>query len=346
MPVHNAAQYLDKTLPAMLRASGAAEVVVVDDVSVDHSAAIAEKYGVRVVRLGRRGGASVARNRGVSETRAGIVVFVDADVLVGESSISRLVDRLEASGADAVFGSYDDDPPARGFFSQYANLRHHFYHQRGEVSAKSFWAGFGAMRREAFDRSGGFESRSAGVEDIAMGYRLTSLDGRIVMDPEIQVTHLKRWTMPLLLRTDMLLRALPWSRLILSGAGRATLNIDRPERLRAALAALLAVSAVLWSLGFVGWAAVAVPAFVAVAANVPLVRFFARRRGAWFAARAFAWHQFYYLYASAMFACAWFESILSRRRRSGYRPSMKTFTADQNVPDPGDAPEAGRDLRR
>ncbi len=321
VPAHDAAPYLDRTLPALLEASGGAEVVVVDDCSSDDSARIAAGYGVRVERLGTRGGAAAARNRGVRESRGSVIVFVDADVLVHPSSISNLVDRLLATRADAVFGSYDDDPPASGFFSQYANLRHHYYHQRTREGARTFWAGFGAMRRAAFERADGFDPAFAGVEDVALGYRLVARGGRIVSEPAIRVTHLKHWSLRKLLRTDVFMRALPWSRLILSGAGQPTLNVDWPERLRAAVALLLATGAVTSLTGFPGWEAATVPALMAIAANARLGGFFARRRGPWFAVRAIAWHQFYYLYASATFAAAWVESMTTRRRKTEDRAS-------------------------
>ncbi len=45
----------------------------------------------------------------------------------------------------AVFGSYDDEPAAPNFLSQYKNLFHHFVHQQGSAEASTFWSGCGAI---------------------------------------------------------------------------------------------------------------------------------------------------------------------------------------------------------
>ena len=53
--------------------------------------------------------------------------------------------------------SYDDRPAAQNFLSQYKNLVHHFYHHRGRTGSSYFWAGCGAIRRQAFLEMGGFD---------------------------------------------------------------------------------------------------------------------------------------------------------------------------------------------
>ena len=38
-------------------------------------------------------------------------------------------------GLTALFGSYDDHPPARDVVSQFRNLLHHFVHQQAHLTA-------------------------------------------------------------------------------------------------------------------------------------------------------------------------------------------------------------------
>ena len=52
------------------------------------------------------------------------------------------------------------------------NLAHAFVHRTSDRRARTFWTGFGAVRRDAFDAVGGLDDRlpNATVEDIDPGY--------------------------------------------------------------------------------------------------------------------------------------------------------------------------------
>jgi hypothetical protein len=189
------------------------------------------------------------------------------------------------------------------------NLRHHFVHQRGAGEATTFWAGCGAVRRAAFLAAGGYDAERyaiPSIEDVELGYRLRAAGGRILNLPDLQGTHLKRWTLGGVVHTDVVCRALPWARLLLARAEAVPdLNTTRAEQGKALLAAALAASAVLALAGAVSpvWPAALFAA--ALAANAGLFALFRRRRGLVFALAALAFHQVYYLYASAAYAwCA------------------------------------------
>ena len=206
---------------------------------------MAGRFADRVLRVppeeGPRGPAH-ARNRGAAVASGELLVFVDADVRVRPDTLRRLRGALrEAPGTAAVFGSYDDRPPAEGVISRYRNLLHHHVHQRHPGEAETFWAGCGAVRRDVFEQVGGFDDRRyrrPQIEDIELGRRLRSLGHRIELRPEIQVTHLKRWSLAGVLRVDFWDRGVAWVQLLLEegpGATAATLNLDRTERWCAAL---------------------------------------------------------------------------------------------------------------
>lgn len=252
-----------------------------DDASGDRTPEVAGRYADRLVRVsGDRRGPAHARNRGAAAARGELLAFVDADVRVRPDTLRRLRDVLTGPGRgaagsgrgaagsgrgapgrppDAVFGSYDDDPPAPGVVSRYRNLLHHHVHQRHPGAAETFWAGCGAVRRSAFEAAGGFDDRRyrrPQIEDIELGRRLRALGSRIELRPEIRVTHLKRWTLGEVLRTDFRDRGVAWTRLLLreresgradgSGSGdgssvstrasRTALNLARRERWCAGLA--------------------------------------------------------------------------------------------------------------
>jgi glycosyltransferase involved in cell wall biosynthesis len=322
MPAYNAAALLPLSLTALLRAAGDATVIVVDPGSTDGTADVARELGAVVHELGHRAGPAEARNAGVALTDADVVLFVDSDCVAKRDVVDRV---REAFGADpglvSLIGSYDATPPETSFFSQYMNLRHHHTHQIARRDGASFWAGCGAVRLSAFRAVGGFDVAQFPmpmIEDIELGLRLRS-HGRMRLDPDLQVKHLKRWTMASVIRTDIFCRAVPWSRLLHAGEGLPNdLNLRLSQRLAALLAApallsiaatpILAVIAPLW--------AVLPAAIIAVSVllNLDLVRCFARCRGAPFGAGGWAFHQVHLFYSAATFVLVGLESRLRPAR--------------------------------
>jgi hypothetical protein len=189
--------------------------------------------------------------------------------------------------------------------SRYKNLLHHYVHQHGRREASTFWAGCGAIRREVFVSLGGFDegyTRPA-IEDIELGARLRRAGYRVWLCPDVQVTHLKRWTFASLLRSDVFDRAIPWTRLILRDTHLpADLNLDVRSRL-SALAAWAALGSLI--LGFWSawaWIGMLLGAVVLGVLNADLYRFFARKGRLGFAVGAIGLHVLYFLYSSLTFA--------------------------------------------
>ncbi len=100
VPSHNSARWLPATLgSALAQTHPACEIIVVDDGSTDESAAVAESFsdrGVRVVRQPQHGAAG-ARNAALREARGEFVQFLDADDLLAPEKIARQLTALSAA---------------------------------------------------------------------------------------------------------------------------------------------------------------------------------------------------------------------------------------------------------
>ncbi|HTC90554.1 MAG TPA: glycosyltransferase family 2 protein [Bryobacteraceae bacterium] len=214
----NASQTLHKTLEAVkLSSVRPLDIIVIDDSSTEDTAAVARQHGCTVLSTDRRSGPGYARNLGAAQAQGDVLVFLDADVRLHGDSLRLLVAHLDDLGIGAAFGAYDENPLDAGFFSRYRNLLHCHTHRVGRAEASTFWAGFGAIRRELFREFGGFDESydSASIEDIELGMRLKAAGVRIRLDPRAEAQHLKRWTFPEMSRTDIFRRGIPWTRLIL-----------------------------------------------------------------------------------------------------------------------------------
>lgn len=220
IPVYNGAATLRQCLEALGNAHCSYECIVVNDGSTDETAEIAGSFPTRVIELpGRPRGPAYARNRAAEVARGDILFFLDADVTVGGDALERIEQTFrEDPDVDAVFGSYDDRPAERSFLSLYKNLTHHFVHQQSAERAVTFWSGCGAVRRRTFLEFGGFDEvryPRPSVEDIEFGYRLRIAGRKVVLDKDLQVLHLKQWTLRGMLMSDIRDRAIPWTALIL-----------------------------------------------------------------------------------------------------------------------------------
>ncbi|MFT5287101.1 MAG: GT2 family glycosyltransferase [Planctomycetota bacterium] len=315
MPAYNAVNEVELTIPAALASlaeAGGGELVVVDPASTDGTGDAAERLGAnRVIRLPERAGPAHARNVGVETLNVDIVLFIDSDC-VAKLDVARRVQAAFAEDPNliSITGSYCEDPPHRGFASLYMNLRHHFTHQNAQKEGASFWAGLGAMRRSVYVDVGGFDAVQFPmpmIEDIELALRIKGR-GRTALDPTLQVTHLKRWTIGSVIKTDIFSRAIPWSKLIAaSGEMPNDLNLRTAQRVAAGIAplALLGVItlpfAMIYSLQVIGIIAAAL-IILSIILNAPMIAFFSKAAGPLFAPFGWLFHQLHLSYSAVVFA--------------------------------------------
>ena len=294
------------------------EVIVVADGDTDGSGQIAEEWGARVLRFATPGGPARARNHGARAAHGDLLFFLDADVSAPTDVIEQVEEPFRnAPALAALIGSYDDEPAAPNFLSQYKNLFHHYVHQQGQEEAFTFWGACGAIRREVFFAVGGFDEayQQPSIEDIELGYRLKQHGYHIRLCKSLQVKHWKRWDVFSVLKTDILRRAVPWTALLLqAGQLPNDLNIRIADRLCTCLVFLL-LAALLGSWWWSGFAIlIGLCVCLLLVLNAPLYRFFWDKRGLLFALQSIPWHWLYYWYSGLAFGYGWVRHLAQNSR--------------------------------
>ena len=314
IPVFNGTATSRDCLRALANSSiPATECLVVDDGSTDGSAAIAEAMGATVLSTGGRYGPARARNLGARRATGDVLLFIDADVAIHADALERIRDSFESDPElDALIGSYDDAPSGSSLVSQFKNLLHAFVHHEGNHQASTFWCGCGAIRRSVYLEHGGLDEayRSASIEDIEFGARLKLAGRKVELDPGLQCKHLKIWTLWSMVRTDVVERGIPWTRLILrTRVFPNDLNLRWDQRYSAVLSGIFVVLAAAGISGVFARKPSAIPclagalaAFVAIGfLNRKFYSFLTRRKGWFFTARAIWLHLLYFLYSAFSF---------------------------------------------
>lgn len=330
-----------RALELIDRAPEPTEVIFAFDGVPPPKPAWLDRADVRVVATNRRSGPAIARNLAAQSARGSVLFFVDADVELAPDAIERVLASFDSDpDLVALFGAYDDEPAAMGVVSTFRNLLHHHTHAANPGEACTFWTGCGAVRTAALLDLGGFDESFAhpSVEDIELGMRIAANGGRIVLDPDLRCKHLKCWTLGSMVFTDIVHRAAPWTRLILSRKHLpTTLNLDWRGRLGAIFALCLAASLLAGLYTPVGlWAALALAAML-VLLNRDLYRLCLDKRGFQFAVASVALHWLYFVYSSLTFGVVAARELLSSRLAKLSWPSRDSRPSDTPSP-PGSSP--------
>ncbi len=283
------------------------ELIVVDDCSTDRTADIVRSFACKLIRAPENLGPGRARNLGVAHASGRVFYFLDADILVKPGTFASAMNALESHPeSSALFGSFEKDTPANNFVSKYKNLLHYYTHQTSREDAATFCGGFGMIRRGAFCEACGFDPKRRFMEDVDLGMRLYRTGHRIRLEKDLRVTHLKRYTFLSLIRSDVVGRAIPWTRLMLdSRVIRNDLNTRIHNVASVPVSFLLLAAVLVPNL----WSPFGLPlccaAMILIALNRGFFGFVRRERGFAFLLGAIPMCWFGYLYSAAGAGFAW-----------------------------------------
>jgi glycosyltransferase involved in cell wall biosynthesis len=126
VPAKDEARTIANVLDRLADLPFATEIIVVDDGSVDDTAAIVEQTGgARLLRHERNQGKGAAVRTGISASTGDFLVIQDADLEYDPSDLPKLMDPLFKGVADVVFGTR-----LRGGEPQRAHLFWHYLGNR------------------------------------------------------------------------------------------------------------------------------------------------------------------------------------------------------------------------
>jgi cellulose synthase/poly-beta-1,6-N-acetylglucosamine synthase-like glycosyltransferase len=197
IPAFNEEKYLGTCLRSLQCQDfdGNYEVIVADNSSDDRTVRIGERYADRVVVHPRD---TIARGRqtGADATRYPVIAFTDADTCAAPDWLSQLAGSLEDDMVAGVHGQlmpYDGNLLEQGFcryvLPPYSSFMAHI--NRPSAPGSNF-----AVKREAFEKAGGFNTKLVTGEDVELCRRVGKY-GHIAFNPDalvrVSTRRVRKW---------------------------------------------------------------------------------------------------------------------------------------------------------
>lgn len=185
IPAYNEATRIGAQLEALeaQRPGEDYEVLVADNGSTDDTVTVVERWTgrlpLRVVDASARRGQAAARNVAVRAARGDLLVFVDADDVVLPGFLDAWCDLdpgVELASGPVIFFRPDQEPP-RDASRAPRRLPVHM-----GFRAYALGANFG-VRRELFERGGGFDEDMPPAEDVELSWRLQRMGAELTFVP-------------------------------------------------------------------------------------------------------------------------------------------------------------------
>lgn len=184
IPTHNRRRLVGETIQSLGGQSLPAdqfEVVVVCDGDLDGTegalGGLTTGFTLKVV-VQPQSGPAAARNRGVENSRGGVLLFLDDDIVAEPELLAEHLRSHAGHPERVVVGRLLPDPyvKARGwtlweqrnFDQRYDVLAAGL----SQVDGRKFYSGNASVSRTAFEAVGGFDTAYRRAEDIELGYRL------------------------------------------------------------------------------------------------------------------------------------------------------------------------------
>ncbi len=170
IPAHNEETVISKSLEAILKQKGNYEMIVVNDGSTDKTKDIVEKYikkfpkKIKLINFKKGHSAAFARNRGSEKASGDWLIFIDADHIVEEKFIQKVlkfISKNDIDGTDFIVYSYKPKTIIQKAWSAYR----HAYPSIGLIHI---------IKKSVFKKLNGFDESIFYYEDTEFRDRFLS----------------------------------------------------------------------------------------------------------------------------------------------------------------------------
>jgi len=184
----NVAKYLAECIKSVQSADypkDLLEIVYVDGGSRDDSPQIAKGFaGVKVIELkDRHPTPGRGRNAGWRALSTPLIQFLDADTILHPGWFKRALPVLDDKTA-AVCGYRRETYPSKNFYHILTHMEWHY-----ETGPCRYFGGDVLLKREALEKTGGFDDQLVAGEDPELSYRIREQGRQIVRIDAPMTTH-------------------------------------------------------------------------------------------------------------------------------------------------------------
>lgn len=178
IPAYQAEKYIAQAVASVRSQEwpGEVQILVIDDGSTDHTAAVAQDLGVQVLKK-EQGGAASARNAGLRAAVGDWVLLLDADDVLTDGAVAAMRAALADSDAEAVFAMAEDFISPDLSEAQKAALKPR------EGAYGGVLPGCSLIRRQVFDTIGLFDDTMKSGETVAWQLKLRDAGIKTVQLP-------------------------------------------------------------------------------------------------------------------------------------------------------------------
>lgn len=204
IPVCNAQHTLKYCLDSIFSSENKDfEVIIVDAKSTDQSAQIAKTYPCQLITLEENKGPAYSRNVGSDNAKGQILVFIDDDIAIKKDTLG-LIDKGFKEDKDivAVTGILSRECPHKDFFTRYKNLYMHYIFKQCPRYVDFLYGSLMAIKKDYFLK---FNENLKMMEDTELGQRYKKLNKKILLNPELEIAHFKRYNFKSIIRNDFLI---------------------------------------------------------------------------------------------------------------------------------------------